>query len=165
MFEIPEHLSNNLLGVAWMIGHWSGQGTGKRPGSDEEFSYGQDLQCSENGSDYLFFVSQLHELDEEGNAVKELGMESGFWRPDLDGNVEAVISSADGYVANWYGKIEGAKIELVTDSVICPQSAKMPFIGGQRLYGQVEGDLLWTFDMATSDTALAPYLWARLQRA
>lgn len=166
MFEIPENLSKNLMGVAWMLGHWTGQGTGKRPGSDEEFTFGQDVQFNENGGDYLFFVSQLHELDENGVAVKELGMETGFWHPNLDEKtVSAVITSSDGYLAYWDGKVEGAKIEMVTDAVVAPKTSRVAITGGQRLYGQVEGDLLWTYDMATTESPLAPFLWARLQRA
>ncbi|REB80659.1 FABP family protein, partial [Cutibacterium acnes] len=29
----------------------------------------------------------------------------------------------------------------------------------------VEGDLLWTFDRATVDAPLQPYMWARLKRS
>ena len=43
-------------------------------------------------------------------------------------------------------------------------TADVEYTGGQRLYGQVEGDLLWTFDRATTNHQLQPYLWARLQR-
>ena len=43
-------------------------------------------------------------------------------------------------------------------------SSAVEYTGGHRLYGNVESDLLWTFDRATTDVALQPYLWARLQR-
>ena len=57
----------------------------------------------------------------------------------------------------------GAKIELATDVVVRTESAK-EYTGGNRLYGLVEGDLLWAFDMAAMGQALQPHLWGRLVR-
>jgi|GEM_PF-4025478 len=59
----------------------------------------------------------------------------------------------------------GAQIDLGTDAVARTEEALVPYTGGQRLYGQVEGDLLWTFDRATVDAPLQPYMWARLKRS
>ena len=53
---------------------------------------------------------------------------------------------------------------LATDAVVRTSSAK-EYVGGQRLYGLVEGDLLWTFDMAAVGQPLQPHIWARLQRS
>ena len=38
------------------------------------------------------------------------------------------------------------------------------YTAGQRLYGLVEGDLLWTFDKAAGGHPLQNHLWARLRR-
>ena len=38
-------------------------------------------------------------------------------------------------------------------------------MAGRRLYGYVEGDLLYAYDMAAMGQALQPHTWARLQRA
>ncbi len=38
------------------------------------------------------------------------------------------------------------------------------YVGGHRLYGLVEGDLLWAYDMAAMGQELQPHLWARLVR-
>ncbi|SKF95793.1 Domain of uncharacterised function (DUF1794) [Mycobacteroides abscessus subsp. abscessus] len=43
-------------------------------------------------------------------------------------------------------------------------TASVEYTGGQRLYGSVEGDLLWTFDRATTEQPLQSHLWARLKR-
>ena len=59
--------------------------------------------------------------------------------------------------------MEGARIELSTDAVVRTSSAK-EYVAGQRLYGLVEGDLLWTLDMAAVGQQLQPHIWARLQR-
>lgn len=161
-FEIPQDLPSNLMGLAWMIGRWVGNGNGQWPGQDD-FTYGQQIDFTPTG-DALHYVSQLYEVDEEGTPTRPISMETGFWRPSLDGTVDAVLSAPEGWAEVWTGKIEGAKIELVTDAVMRTQNATLDYTGGQRLYGQVEGDLLWTFDRATTDQELQPYLWARLQR-
>lgn len=163
MFEIPEGLNEKLYGLAWMLGRWEGVGNGNWPG-EGEFSYGQQIDIQHNGHDYLTYVSQLFTLDADGNATGTRSMEMGFWRPDGTGEVELVMCHPEGYSEVLIGKIQGAKIELVTDSVARTATAAQPYTGGRRLYGQVEGDLLWTFDRATDDAELQPYLWARLQR-
>ena len=65
----------------------------------------------------------------------------------------------------WAGSVTGAKIELTTDVVMRTTTAEVPYTGGHRLYGNVEGDLLWAFDRATTDVELQPYMWARLARS
>ena len=80
-------------------------------------------------------------------AIRPLSMETGFWRPQPDGGLEVVLSHPDGYAEVWYGTVTGAKIELATDAVVRTASAE-DYSAGQRLYGNVEGDLLWTFDKA-----------------
>jgi THAP4-like, heme-binding beta-barrel domain len=64
----------------------------------------------------------------------------------------------------WYGSISGAKIELVTDAVVRTVSA-VEYSAGQRLYGHVAGDLLWTFDKAAHGHSLQTHMWGRLRRA
>ena len=51
-------------------------------------------------------------------AIRPLDMETGFWRPRIDGSLEVVMCNPAGYAEVWYGSIEGAKIELVTDAVV-----------------------------------------------
>lgn len=162
-FTIPEGLDENLYGLAWMIGRWEGAGKGTSP-TEGDFEYGQTLDIAHNGGPYLHYLSQLFELDEHGDAIRTRSMESGFWKADGKGGLEVVMCHPEGYAEVWYGHIDGAKIELVTDGVMRTQNAATPYTGGQRLYGNVEGDLLWTYDRATENTPLQPYLWARLHR-
>jgi hypothetical protein len=68
-----------------------------------------------------------------------------------------------GYAEVWYGQISGPKIELATDAVVRTASAE-EYAAGQRLYGHVEGDLLWTFDKAAQGQPLQSHMWARLRR-
>lgn len=163
-FEIPEDLNRSLMGVAWMIGTWKGSGKSTWPGEDET-DFAQQIDFSTNGGPYLHYLSQTWYVDESGAITEPHTIESGFWLPKDDGSVEVVLSSPEGWSEIWAGSISGAKIELVTDVVARTQSAELEYTGGQRLYGNVEGDLLWTFDRATTDHPLQSYMWGRLQRA
>lgn len=162
-YTIPDDLHPDLARLAWMIGRWEGSGKSSYPGT-EDAEFGQQIDFAHNGGNYLHYLSQLFEVDEEGHAVAPLAMETGFWRPQPDGGLEIVLAHPTGYAEVWYGKITGAKIELATDAVMRTATAA-EYTAGQRLYGYVEGDLLWTFDKAASGHPLQSYQWARLKRA
>jgi hypothetical protein len=68
-----------------------------------------------------------------------------------------------GFVEIYVGEVDGAKIELQTDVVARTDSAK-PYTAGHRLYGLVDGELLWAFDMAAVDQPLQPHISATLRR-
>lgn len=162
-FEIPLDLNKQLYPLAWIIGRWRGNGQGNWPGRGE-FSYGMQVDLETNGGPFLHYMCQMYEVDAQGQPVAPISMETGFWRVDENKHIEAVLSAPEGWSEVWTGSVDGAKIEMVTDAVMRTKTADVEYTGGSRLYGQVEGDLLWTFDRATTDQPLQPYLWARLQR-
>ena len=161
-FEIPSDLNPALTPVAWLLGRWEGTGRASYPDS-EDMEFGQQIDFADNGGDYLHYLSQTFELDDEGRAHKPLSMETGFWRPQPDGGLEVVLCQPGGYAEVWYGTIAGAKIELATDAILRSVTAE-EYSAGQRLYGHVEGDLLWTFDKAAGGHPLQNHQWGRLQR-
>ena len=163
-FEIDSRLNTDLMGVAWMIGHWEGTGNGHHLGG-EDFTFSVTVDFSENGGNYLHYIMQLFEADEEGRPISSLGMETGFWRPKPDGGIEALIVHPEGIAEIYVGKLEGAKIEMTTDLVARTASADIPATGGHRLYGNVESDLMFAYDRGTTEHEMQPYLWARLTRA
>lgn len=163
-FEIPTGLNPALMPLAWMIGRWVGNGHGNWPGVGD-FEFGQQIDFATNDGPYLHYLSQTWTLDADGQPEAPLGMETGFWRPGDDGDVEVVLTNPQGWAEIWVGKIQGAKIELTTDLVARTTTAAEQYTGGQRLYGNVESDLMWAFDRATTEVELQPYMWARLTRA
>ncbi|NLT29513.1 MAG: FABP family protein [Propionibacterium sp.] len=162
MFEIPSDLSPELVALAWMRGRWVGEGHGEWPGIGT-FEFGQQVEFTDNGGDYLHYLSQTWELDEKRQPKAARSMETGFWRPQRDGTVEVVMCHPEGYSEIWFGNITGARIDLTTDAVARTRTA-LAYTGGTRLYGQVEGDLMYAFDRQTEEHELQPYMWARLKK-
>jgi hypothetical protein len=108
-------------------------------------------------------MSRSWEVDERGEKVQERAIETGFIRSKADGTIEWLLTHNTGFAEVWYGTAEGAKIEVTTDAVVRTHSAK-EYAGGHRMYGLVDGDLLWAFDMAAVGQPLQPHLWGRLVR-
>jgi hypothetical protein len=162
-FRIPDDLHAEVTPLAFLLGHWQGNGHGAYPTIDK-FSFAQELAFTHDGRPFLHYLSRTWLLDDEGEAVRPLAVETGFFRPQPDGEVEVLLTHPTGVAEIYFGTINGAKLELRTDAVARTASAK-EYSAGHRLYGLVEGDLLWTFDMAAVGQPLQSHIWARLQRA
>ena len=116
-FEISSDLNPALAPLAWLLGRWEGTGRASYPDTDD-VEFGQQIDFADNGGDYLHYLSQTFELDDEGKASKPLSMETGFWRPQPDSGLEVILCQPGGYAEVWYGQIAGAKIELATDAIL-----------------------------------------------
>lgn len=161
--EVPEGLNSSLAALGWLVGRWEGTGNGT-DAAGEDFTFEQQIEFSHNGGDYLFYISQIFRLDDQGRAGEALGIESGFWRPKPDASLEVVLASSEGWTEVLVGKIQVTRIDLLTDAVVRAEGAQVSNTAGQRLYGQVEGDLMYALDRATDEHNLRPHLWARLKR-
>ncbi len=161
-FEIPSDLHPDLMPVAFLLGQWQGNGRGDYPTIDA-FQFGQEVGFTHDGRPFLHYFSRTWLIDDSGGEVRPLALETGFLRPQEDGGVELMLTHQSGYVEIYYGKVDGAKIELGTDAVVRTRTAK-EYVGGHRLYGLVDGDLLWTFDMAAVGQPMQSHIWARLKR-
>ena len=96
--------------------------------------------------------------------MRDAAQETGFLRCPEVGKVEMVLAHNTGISEIWYGNAEDGKIELRTAGVSFTESAR-EVTGGHRLYGNVEGDLLYAYDMEAEGQELQPHLWARLKRS
>ncbi|WP_077684540.1 FABP family protein [Tessaracoccus aquimaris] len=161
--EVPEGLNPELTALGWLVGRWEGTGNGTdHDGKDFEFE--QRIEFNHNGGDYLYYASQTFLLGEEGAEPTPLGMETGFWRPKPDATLEVTIANSDGWTELLVGKIQVTRIDLRTDAVVRAEGAVVSHSAGQRLYGKVEGDLMYALDRATTEHDLRPHMWARLKR-
>ncbi|WP_245243973.1 FABP family protein [Tessaracoccus sp. MC1865] len=172
--EVPEGLNPALTALGWMVGRWEGTGHG----TDHEgngFQFEQRMEFQHNGDDYLYYISQTFLLDADpaeqqeavegiGRATKVLGMETGFWRPKPDASVEVELANSEGWTEILIGKIQVTRIDMTTDAVVRGESAAVEHMSGQRLYGKVEGDLMYALDRSTTAHDLRPHMWARLKR-
>ncbi len=162
-FEIPKNLHPDCGPIAWMLGAWRGNGHGDYP-TIEKFEFGQELIFTHDGRPFFHYMARAWIVDDNGEKVRDGAQETGFIRARPEGRVEVLLTHMTGFVEIWYGEAAGGKLEITTDAVARTESAK-EYTGGKRLYGNVDGDLLYAFDMAAMGQPVQPHLWARLQRA
>ncbi len=160
--ELTADLPPELVPLAWLLGSWAGAGVGGYP-SVEEFRFGQEVVFEHDGRPFIKHSSRAWLLDDEGAFVRPLASESGYWRPKANGKLEVTVSHPTGYSEIWIGTVTGPRIELRTDVVARTSTAK-EYTAGHRLYGLVEGDLAWAFDMAAVGQSIQPHVSARLKR-
>jgi hypothetical protein len=161
-FEIPQNLHPECAPIAWLLGTWQGNGHGDYP-TIEPFQFGQEVIFTHDGRPFFHYMSRAWIVDAEGGKVRDAAIETGFFRAKPEGNLEVVLTHNTGFVEIWYGHAEGAKVEIATDVVGRTETAK-EVTAGHRLYGLVEGELMWTYDMAAVGQKLQPHLWGRLVR-
>jgi hypothetical protein len=162
-FQIPPNLHPDCAPLVWMLGTWQGNGHGDYP-TIEKFQYGQELIFTHDGRPFFHYMARAWIVDENGEKVRDAAIETGFWRCRPEGHVEVLLSHSSGISEVWYGQAEDGKVELKTAGVSFTESAK-EVTAGHRMYGNVEGDLLYAYDMAAVGQELQPHLWARLRRA
>ncbi|MEU7073146.1 FABP family protein [Streptomyces narbonensis] len=164
MIEIPSDLNPDLVPLAFLLGTWEGAGVSDFPGA-EKCNFGQSVTFSHDGRDFIEYHSHSWVLDSDGNKVRPLESESGYWRIDKNRQVEVVMVRDQGIVEIWYGELADQKpqIDLATDAVARTEAAD-PYSGGKRLYGYVKSDLMWVGEKATPEVPLRPYMSAHLKK-
>lgn len=79
-------------------------------------------------------------------------------------DLEVTIVRTDGVSELYVGEVNGPRIDLATDAVVRPAGAK-PYAAATRMYGYVDGHLLWAWDIAGLGAGLGSHASARLARA
>jgi len=192
---LPDGLAPEVYPLAWLVGHWRGEGVVGYPGI-EESAFIQDVRFEHDGGPYLRYSSTIRLvvvpddpaalLDEadRGTAVAAVGAdrgadagpvwstEAGFWRiapertPDLTADqypVELLLADPAGHLSLYLGTVGKGRIELASD-LIARTSTAVDVGAGTRLYGLVQGDLMWAWDLAAFGHPLQSYASARLVR-
>jgi len=78
-------------------------------------------------------------------------------------DIEVAIVHPTGVSEFYLGQVKGPRIDLGTDAVVRSETAKH-YAAATRLYGLVEGHLLWAWDMAALGQDLRTHASARLAR-
>ncbi len=98
--------------------------------------------------------------------------ESGYWRvaserpAGLAENqypVEVLMADPAGHLALYVGSVGNGRIDLVSD-LIARTATAAEVAAAKRLYGLVNGELMWAWDLAAFGNPMQTYASARLAR-
>lgn len=77
--------------------------------------------------------------------------------------IEVSIAHSDGILELYLGRIDGPRIDIATDAVVRTAGAKA-YTAASRMYGLVDGHLLWAWDIAALGSELGAHASARLAK-
>lgn len=185
-FVIPEGLAPEVYPLAWLVGRWQGEGVVVYPNIPET-RVTQEVVVDHDGGPYLRWTSTLRLADEpspdgptaegEDTDADEVSgrvwsTESGYWRvpPERPADVppdrhpvELLLVDPAGHLTLYAGMVGNGRIDLVSDLIArTPDAAEVS--AATRLYGLVQGELMWTWDLAAFGEPLQSYASARLSR-
>ncbi|WP_435737118.1 FABP family protein [Cellulosimicrobium sp. PMB13] len=192
-FEFPEGLAPEVYPLAWLVGRWRGEGVIKYPGVDET-PFVQDLVFDHDGGPYLRYESTLRVLEAEvpstvpgegewperdpaalDAAVADSTVwstETGYWRVSTDRPegleddrhpLEVLLADPAGRVAVYLGAVGNGRVDLASD-LIARTGTAAEISASKRLFGLVEGQLLWVWELAAFGEPLQSYASAKLDR-
>jgi len=163
MFHLDQDIPEALRPLAWLIGRWEGAGVLGYL-TIESAHYGQEIEVTHDGRGFLKWDSRAWILDSAtGERIRPAAVESGFWRPQADGEVELLLVHPTGILEMYFGTMEPARIQLKTDGVMRSPHAK-EYNAATRMYGLVDGQLMYAMDMAAVGQELQSHLSATLKR-
>lgn len=177
----PEGLAPEVYPLAWLVGTWRGEGVVDYPGIDEA-TFTQEIVIASDGGPYLSYTSTIRLVvapsstaaleDEPPAPVWQT--ESGYWRvpperpadwglTDDQHAVELLVADPSGHVAVYIGAVGKGRIDLVSDAIVRTASGA-DVSAGKRLYGLVNGELMWAHDIAAFGHPMQSYASGRLAR-
>lgn len=193
-FTIPEGIAPEVLPLAWLVGRWAGDGVIVYPTIPEarvrqEVEVGHDggpyltwtstlwLEADDGGHGPVWATESGYwrvppdvPLGSDGAADGQAsgaangaaaGEASG--RPDGRRVVELLLTDPAGHLTLYAGTVGNGRIELSSDLIArTPDAAEIS--AATRLYGLVQGDLMWAWDIAAFGEPLQSYASARLRR-
>ena len=97
VMELPTDLTPELVPLYWLIGTW--EGTGKLgAGEDGDLEFKQTVKFIDSGLPFLEYHSQSWLIHEDGQILRPLSTEMGFWSLDRaleEGDVGPGMTPAD----------------------------------------------------------------------
>lgn len=193
-FAFPEGLALEIYPLAWLVGSWRGEGVISYPGIEEAtfvqdvtfdhdggpyLRYESTIRLLEPvvpetvpaewaGDD----ASGAATASASGDDLTIWSTETGYWRvppvrpaglPETKTPLEVLLADPAGRVVLYVGAIGEARVDLVSDLMARTASAA-EVTASNRLYGLVEGDLMWVWELAAFGHPLQSYASARLTR-
>jgi hypothetical protein len=157
----PE-VSEELLALLPLLGEWHGEG--QAAGAEGDHRFGQWVRFSHDGRAFLAYESRTWRLTHDGTISGPAVRESGFWRPRGRDDVEVLVANPDGLVEIYVGRARTTTSWELTSDVLARTPEAPEVSRAVRLYGIVEGALMYAIDRAGPDEALVPAMSARLER-
>jgi hypothetical protein len=157
----PE-VSQDLLALLPLLGEWHGEGQAAGAAGDHRF--GQWIKFSHDGRGFLAYESRSWPLTDEGTVVGPGVRESGFWRSRGQDDVELVVAGAEGIVELYVGTARTTTSWELSTDVLARTPDAPDVTRAVRLYGIVEGALMYAIDRAGPDELPRPWMSARLER-
>lgn len=190
LFVLPDDLPIELTPFAFLIGQWKGSGVISYQSEEQEFL--QKLQFNPIPGGRLEYLSSVTDqsgkpissergfwmlsrpsdesdagpglLPGNGESAITVREDLELWRNKAGGfDIEALIIQPTGVAELYFGQINGARIDIATDAVLRSPNAK-EYSAGQRMWGLVDGALLWAWDMAALGNPMKSHASARLVR-
>ncbi|MFJ4198092.1 FABP family protein [Streptomyces sviceus] len=159
----PHPLLEPVLGF---VGAWRGRGHGEYPTIDDDFAYAQEVRFSHDGRPFLRYEARAWLLDGDGAPLRPAARESGWWRLQADGRVEALVTQPTGITEILVGHAGEGAVDLVTHSVALTPTAK-DVTATRRRYTPAGGDsdtFTFVHELAAVGQPLQHHLSATLRR-
>ncbi|GAB3306422.1 FABP family protein [Epidermidibacterium keratini] len=160
--EGPE-INPKCLALLPLIGVWRGEGQGDYP-TIEGFHYGQEITFFHDGRPFVGMTTRSWILDSEGNYVRPAAREMAWWRPTDGDDFEVIMALQSGIIAVYVGLARTTTSWELTSDLVARTATAKEVTAEKRLYGIVEGELMYAIDMAAEGQPLQPHLSARLAR-
>ncbi|MFE6770933.1 FABP family protein [Streptomyces fimicarius] len=153
-----------LAPVTGYLGTWRGTGRGGYPTLEAEFTYAQEVTFSHDGRPFLAYEARAWLLDADGRPLRPSARESGWWRLQPDGRVEALITQPTGIAEISVGHARDGAVDLATEQVSLAPTAK-EVEATRRRYTLTDRDTLaFVHDLAAIGLPLQHHLSAELHR-
>ncbi|MCS4536055.1 FABP family protein [Corynebacterium sp. HS2168-gen11] len=158
------NLHDGLLALLPLVGVWRGTGQAIDDNGDA-YSFGQQLIFAHDGENYLTYESRTWRIADNGE-VAELGeRETGFWRINLQDEIEVVAALSSGAVEIFYGNPMNERAwQLESASTMVTATGPAALGAGKRLYGLMPNNNLGWVDERLINGELTPRMSAELTR-
>ncbi|MEU7647748.1 FABP family protein [Streptomyces huasconensis] len=157
----PHALLTPVLGL---LGTWHGRGSGEYPTLDTDFAYAQEVTFSHDGRPFLHYEARAWLVDADGRPLRPSARESGWWRLQADGRVEALITQPTGVAEIAVGQAGGDTVDLSTHEVALAPTAKKVDATRRRYTLTAPDTLTFVHDLAAVGQPLQHHLSALLHR-
>ncbi|MGW3689493.1 FABP family protein [Streptomyces sp. NPDC005146] len=157
----PHALLSPVIGF---LGTWRGRGRGGYPTLAGDFEYAQEVTFSHDGRPFLRYEARAWLLDADDAPLRPAARESGWWRLQPDGRVEALMTQPTGIAEIAVGRATDNTVDLSTHEVALTPTAKEVTATRRRYALADDATLTFVHDLAAVGQPLQHHLSAQLRR-